>query len=241
MSTGGFPDGARWTPVPDVFFSRYLPDLDDPVAIKVMLQVLWRTHRRPAGEPPALRVDDLASDATLRRGLAALGVADGAAARSVADALDRLVAQGLLICVRVTGAAHPEQWVIVNGRDGRALRDRLAAGKRLLPDRAPAAAGPSTPQPTIFETYEQNIGLITPRLAEELHEAEALYPRGWIEDAIDLAVANSARKWAYVRAILERWARDGRDEGNDDARNRRRDQTHRRRDSEGPYAAFIEH
>ncbi len=247
---GGYPDGARATPVPDLFFSRDLPALDDPVAIKVMLHVLWRIQRRPRGEPPALRAEDLAADPTLRRGVAALGIAEEAIGVAIDQAIACLASRKLLLALRVAGADAPERWLLVNGREGRAVRDRLAAGERLLPDLAPAARESATTAaapPTIFAVYEQNIGLVTPRLAEELREAEADYPRGWIEEAIDLAVANNARKWSYVRAILERWAREGRgpgrhdDEGYDHADSRRRDQTHPRRDSEGPYAAFIRH
>ena len=38
-------------------------------------------------------------------------------------------------------------------------------------------------RPSIFSLYEQNIGLLTPLLAEQLVEAERRYPAGWIEDA----------------------------------------------------------
>lgn len=241
MTQGGYPDGARCTPVPDLFFSRDLPALDDPVALKVMLHILWRSVRRAPGDPPAQRADDLVADATLRRGVAALGVDAEDIGPAIGAAVDALAARGLLIALRVAGETAPERWVLVNGREGRATRERLAAGEHLLPDLPPAVVAPAATPPTIFEVYERNIGLITPRLAEELREAEADYPRAWIEDAIDLAVANNARKWSYVRAILSRWERDGRDEGYDDAQDRRRGQTHPRRDSEGPYAAFIEH
>ncbi len=65
----------------------------------------------------------------------------------------------------------------------------------------------------IFSLYEQNIGMITPMIAEELKEAEKLYPPRWIEDAFREAVRLNKRSWKYIARILERWASEGRDSG----------------------------
>ena len=62
---GGVPEGARWTPVPDAFFSQILPAVADAATLKVALHVLWRVKRRPLGDPPALRFDDLANQRRL--------------------------------------------------------------------------------------------------------------------------------------------------------------------------------
>ena len=67
-------------------------------------------------------------------------------------------------------------------------------------------------RPNIFELYEQNIGLLQPLLAEELEEAEATYPPGWILEAFKIAVEHNVRHWRYIRSILERWDREGRDD-----------------------------
>jgi len=76
----------------------------------------------------------------------------------------------------------------------------------------PAAIG----QPSgvnIFTLYEQNIGIITPMIAEELKEAEKLYPPQWIEEAFKEAVTLNKRSWKYIARILERWASEGKDSG----------------------------
>ncbi|HRO90206.1 MAG TPA: DnaD domain protein, partial [Promineifilum sp.] len=65
-------------------------------------------------------------------------------------------------------------------------------------------------RPNIFVLYEQNIGALTPLIADELREAERTYPPQWIEEAIKLAVTNNARRWRYIMAILERWRQEGR-------------------------------
>jgi DnaD/phage-associated family protein len=65
----------------------------------------------------------------------------------------------------------------------------------------------------IFVLYEQNIGIITPMIAEELREAEKLYPPGWIEEAFKEAVQLNKRSWRYIARILERWESEGKDSG----------------------------
>jgi len=65
----------------------------------------------------------------------------------------------------------------------------------------------------IFALYEQNIGIITPMIAEELKEAGSLYPAQWIEEAFKAAVTMNKRNWKYVARILERWATEGKDSG----------------------------
>jgi DNA replication protein len=69
------------------------------------------------------------------------------------------------------------------------------------------------PTVNIFALYEQNIGMITPIIAEELKEAEKLYPPQWIEEAFKEAVTLNKRSWKYIARILERWASEGKDSG----------------------------
>jgi DnaD/phage-associated family protein len=77
--------------------------------------------------------------------------------------------------------------------------------------------------PNIFKLYEDNIGPITPMMAEILKADEAEYPPDWIEEAIRSAVAHNARSWKYVQAILKRRQKEG-----------HRDEQHRRNDSQDP-------
>lgn len=69
------------------------------------------------------------------------------------------------------------------------------------------------PAINIFALYEQNIGIITPMIAEELKEADKLYPPQWIEEAFKEAVTLNKRSWKYIARILERWASEGKDSG----------------------------
>lgn len=78
---------------------------------------------------------------------------------------------------------------------------------------SPALGAGQPPSINIFTLYEQNIGMITPMVAEELKEAEGLYPPQWIEEAIKEAVVLNKRSWRYIARILERWGSEGKDSG----------------------------
>ena len=88
------------------------------------------------------------------------------------------------------------------------LGDLQLAGGELLAERAEPGK-----RPNIFVLYEQNIGLLQPIIADELKDAESNYPQDWIEDAFRIAAENNVRSWRYVRAILQRWAAEGKDSG----------------------------
>jgi DNA replication protein len=70
-------------------------------------------------------------------------------------------------------------------------------------------------RPNVYTLYEQNIGLLTPIVAEKLQEAEGHYPVEWINAAFEEAVLNNKRNWRYIERILERWTIEGRQSGKD--------------------------
>jgi len=92
-------------------------------------------------------------------------------------------------------------------------------------------------RPNIFVLYEQNIGPLTPIIAEHLRDAEETYPAAWIGEAIEIAVDNNARKWSYISRILERWQAEGKHDatsGGDSTQDRRRY-------IDGKYGDLIQH
>ncbi|HMX74364.1 MAG TPA: DnaD domain protein, partial [Anaerolineales bacterium] len=74
----------------------------------------------------------------------------------------------------------------------------------------------------LFKLYEENIGPLTPLVADVLKDAEEIYQAEWITEAIGLAVENNKRNWKYVEAILKRWKEEGRAE-KQDRRNDKKD------------------
>lgn len=68
----------------------------------------------------------------------------------------------------------------------------------------------SEKRPEIFKVYEQEIGALTPAVADKLTDAEKEYPDGWVADALKESALNNARNWKYAEAILRRWKSEGR-------------------------------
>jgi DnaD/phage-associated family protein len=70
-------------------------------------------------------------------------------------------------------------------------------------------------RPNAFRLYEQNIGPLTPLIADQISRAIEEYPDDWIEDALSEAVAYNRRSWRYVTRILENWQAAGRKDQED--------------------------
>jgi DnaD/phage-associated family protein len=62
---------------------------------------------------------------------------------------------------------------------------------------------------SIFNTYSREIGMITPKIRDELIDAESEYSQEWIITAINEASRQNKRSWAYALAILKRWKVEG--------------------------------
>jgi DNA replication protein len=207
----GFPAGRlAFTPVPDLLFSEIVPAVSDAAELKVTLHVLWLLQRR-SGAERVVSLTELATDGLLRRSLATLG---GDPDEALSRGLGLAVARGSLL--RVTGAMAGRPtggvWFVLNSAKGREYLARLRTEQASLPDGSPYVEERPAPQrATVFALYEQNVGPLQPLIAEELREAQDQYPAEWLEDAFRIAAENNARNWRYVRAVLERWQRQGRD------------------------------
>jgi DNA replication protein len=224
----GFPEGpVRMTPLPAPFFSELLPRIDHLGELKLTLYAFWFLSRQE-GAVHYLSLVALKKDDNL---LAAMAGGGKSGEQALEDALERAVARGTLLAVR--GAAGEDTCFFLNSAQGRAAAAGLARGEWRPDDSRPV--GEWEERPNIYTLYEQNIGAMTPMLAEILRDAEKEYPADWVEEAIRLAVEHNARSWKYVAAILERWKKEGRGGGKPGG------EEDRKRYVEGEYADFIEH
>lgn len=230
----GFPEGKqRVTPLPNLFFSELLPTIDSLAELKVTLYAFWALGRKE-GRFRFLTRDELAADQELLAGLAE----GGRQAQAVLDdGLERAVARGTLLRVVPQGGEAIGPLYFLNSPKGRAAVAAAETGDWRPPEGAGAPVELASERPNLFRLYEQNIGPLTPMIAETLRDAEEAYPSAWIEEAIRIAVENNVRKWRYVEAILEDWRTRGRDERED----RGDTEKARRRYVEGKFADFIEH
>jgi DnaD/phage-associated family protein len=194
--------------VPDAFFSHVLPRLTDPAEIKVFLHVLWAVYR-VRRYPRYVTRRELGADRVLASSLDGGVDSKGSLDKSLAIAVEH----GLLLHVLIESDGKREDVYVINDESGRqALRRLQAAGVHTGPP-DPAVDVPPVQRPNVFALYESAIGVLTLPISEELKEAEAQYPQEWIEEAFRLAAEKNARNWRYVKSILERWEREGKDSG----------------------------
>ena len=210
----GFPKAKDVCVLPWAFFELLLPQIDDLPELKVLLHILGLLQKQK-GWPRCVSRSQLQHDELLLQSLVAIG--DMRSAEAVLDhALERASQRGALLRLTVRDGEQAEEWFLVNTERGRALIRDL---KGSAPEELRRQLGSSqtatieTSRPNIFALYEQNIGLLTRMLAEELMEAEAAYPEVWIEEAFRIAVESNKRNWRYIKAILGRWAAEGRENG----------------------------
>jgi len=204
----GFPAKSSLTPLPELFFSRLLPETDSLTELKVVLHVFWRLYQKK-DTPKFITYDELVSDKTLMEGLDATAVVP----EVLRDALHSAISRGVLLHTVLEGISQSQDVYFVNSESSRKAISEIESGHLSIPALSQSQPYRTKEAPNIFTLYEQNIGLLTPMIAEELKEAEELYPAAWIEEAFGEAVALNKRSWRYIARILERWSIEGKGSG----------------------------
>jgi DnaD/phage-associated family protein len=208
----GFPDGKlRVTPVPNLFFSELLPHIDHLAELKVTLYAFWGMMQKE-GKVRYLRLTDFLNDHEFMKGM---GATPTLAAAALLDGLERAVARGTFLHVDIESSDGKMDLYFLNTQKGRAAVEGITRGEWRPGPMSDDPLSLLVERPNIFVLYEQNIGTLTPIIADELRDAEQTYPLRWIEEAIQLAVENNVRKWRYVLAILERWRQEGKQDGDE--------------------------
>jgi len=239
----GFPAGKNpYVPVPEVFFTALLPEIEDMAELKVTLHLFWLLAQKK-GDPRCVSDRELMDDGVLLRSLKRKGDPRPVEER-LRHGLEQAVARGsiLRIYLKLLSEDSNEEelvgWYFFNTLRSRKVVNELQGGE-LVPvslfatqngpteqayESMEPAGGPVTlrgyempsqaqalvERPNIFILYEQNIGLLSPLIADELTDAADQYPAEWIETAFREAVLHNKRKWSYIRAILRRWETEGR-------------------------------
>ncbi len=207
----GFPRGkTRFTAIPDLFFVDLLKQIDDLAEMKLTLYMFYSLNRQ-SGYPRYMTVPELEAEGPLLTALISEG--DQEPQARLHDAIERAVARGTLLRLRVGQDGDQVDYIFINTARGRQAVDEVQRGELILEKTGPAHEPHiARERPLILELYEQNIGLLQPILTDELLEAEETYPASWIEDAFKIAAEHNARRWRYVKSILERWAAQGKDD-----------------------------
>ncbi len=233
----GFPDQKMLAViVPDLFFVDLLPQIDDLAELKLTVYFFWLLNEQE-GPLRYVRGDDMRCDQQL---LTSLSVESDLRSPLAAleDALERAVSRNTLIRMDVEtdhcdegtrlngpsergddsspvaeGERSLEDWYFLNTAKGRQSVAAIRQGMLTeLQGIVPEEARLHVERPNVFVLYEQNFGLMTAMIADQLRDLERSYPPDWITEAMEIALLNNKRHLNYIRAILRRWETEGKDE-----------------------------
>jgi len=214
--------------IPEEFFTRVLQEMDDLEELKSILFVFWYLQAREENTGYATREELLADH-----------VVSGAFGKEIKDreekftvAIEKAVKRGVLL----TAQQGNEEYIFINSPRGVALLQGLNSGDWRAKEMGLPAISLADERPNIFALYEQNIGVLTPIIADTLVDAEKTYPVGWIEEAMKIAVERNALNWRFIEEILGSWKEKGRYE-----KDQRPAAESRKRDSEGEFGEFVRH
>lgn len=192
--------------IPESLFRALLADIDDLGELKLTVYLFWRLSQ-VEGDFPSIQREALRADEVFMRGLGSDPVtADTALDDALSSAIRR---QTVLRALAPKGDGTVEVFFLNTPR-GRAAVQAISRGVWRAGKAGSADLQPE--RPNIYRLYEQNIGPLTPIVAETLRDAEMEYSPEWIEEAVRIAVQKNARNWRYVAAILRSWKEKGRDE-----------------------------
>ena len=180
-----FTGSTGFTPIANEFFHEWLNEIDDLAELKITLFALWFSANQEGGAHPLWEQD-------FTEGLDAVDISLG---------LEKCVQRGSLLKVTLDTDVY-----FLNSPRGRAAAESARAGE-WIPSKK--KTGVPVARHNIYRLYEENIGPLTPMIADTLKDAEEEYSAERIEEAFAQAVKANVRKWNYVEAILKRWKEEG--------------------------------
>ena len=206
----GFPAKMQFTPLPNFFFSTILPQISDIAELKTTLHIFWALYRK-RGYPRFITYRELVGNKSL---MSSFKGATKPPDEALRHALEMATKRGTILHMILDRDGMPEDIYFLNTESDRQAMAKIQNGELSLSGlKTKETAYIEEEQPDIFTLYEQNIGMLTPMIADELRDAERLYPETWIRDSIKEAVSLNKRNWRYIAKILERWSAEGKSDG----------------------------
>ena len=204
----GFPAKMTFTPIPNLVFSSVLPQITDISELKVLLHIFELIYPKK-GNTKYVSYNEMLRSASLVNDL------KDQVPEVLPGILTSLTEKGILLTAPVKMDGTNDHIYVFNNEDNRNNLQRILSREMLSSSVTIENPGSAIAEPPadIFTLYEQNIGMLTPLIADEIRESEKLYPEVWIRDAIKEAVSLNKRNWRYIARILERWSTEGRNGG----------------------------
>ena len=209
MTPTPFARGYRSTPVPNPLLADLLVEITDPDELRLTLRAVWALHQQ-RGFPQSVTMSDLAADRTVA---AMLRTAGEDLENRVSALLDQAAGRGTLL--KLPGRGGEDRYYL----NTEPVRRALARQGFVPADTSEAADAEAeleswqdleaAAEPSLAVTaYEENIGQITPLVAEKIRDAIADYSELAVVDAIRTAAAKDTRNWNYIAALLRRPQRE---------------------------------
>jgi DNA replication protein len=207
----GFPtSGMEYTAIPKIFFSSLLPQITDIAELKTTLYIIAVLNVKK-GFPRFVSYSELVGNPGLTAGLKSSG---GQPEQVLHNALKLAADRGTIIEVPVSRDDKVENIYFLNTETDRQAAGKIKSGEIKLEGFKAVPVMPDVePLPDIYTLYEQNVGMLTPLIADELKDAEKQYSANWIRDAIKEAALHNKRNIKYILKILENWSVEGRSDG----------------------------
>jgi DnaD/phage-associated family protein len=206
----GFPARARQTPLPNLFFTEVLPNIDDLAELKVTLHLFSRLSWKK-GPIRFVTLKELSGDLGL---MSSLSTGEGDPLALLEGGLRRVLERGTFLHLALVREESTDHLYFLNTDSDRRAILRVQRGDVDLGAMPKIEALPEAPEHrNIYGLYEENIGVLSPLIAEELKDAEERYPYPWIVEAFREAVRLNRRRWRYIQRILENWTTEGRSHG----------------------------
>jgi DnaD/phage-associated family protein len=201
------PEGQITTPIPESFYSKILPEISNLVCLKILLYA-FRINQFSENTFPVIDPEYLLNTFFKRD------------QQSFKEGMGEAITKGFLLQVSMDIDGQEKAICFINDARGRAAIDAIKQGDFRL-DQLKLDIVPIQITPNIFKVYEQNIGVITPIVADSLKDLEETYSAEWIQDAIETAVKNNARSLRYIEVVLKKWQEEGNHVGTNQGRRRK--------------------
>jgi DnaD/phage-associated family protein len=207
MSFKGFTSQGLGVEIPANFFSEVLPEISDLNALKILLLAIFQANRSESQVSyfsPESICSQYFSDEE----------------EAFWKGLEINLENDWLLSASISqGEGNKKEICLLNTAKNAAAVEAIEKGEfRLSDDELDFLP---QQRPDIFRLYEENIGPLTPIIADSLKDLEENYPADWIIEAIWTAVKNNARTLRYIEVVLQNWQEEGRNDRTDRRRRKK--------------------
>ena len=214
LPTTLFKTGQKMIPVPAQLFTEILPRLHNESQLRATLYTWYAIASKGSGQR-YVYLSQLLTDPVLLSWFTHLGGKNG-----IRHGLDLSCKEGVFLQLRID---EDDKILAPNDESGARLITDLKAdlkSESVAHHNQSRGSNPETDYEktvvsNVIEKYENEIGMLTPVIADMIAIAEQTYPTTWILEALDIAAQSNARSWKYVTAILARWKNEGKNNDNE--------------------------